>query len=236
MLSIVRIFCDREIRAMTLRQTMEEGIQYISVCGSGNAAAARNFGARAAAHPWIFFLDADCEITTEDLNLLIETLKRPALTTASVYGLLYARVTTGNLPTRAYNWIQRAWVKCSTGNLLGGALIVKRDFFALTTGFNETIEWAGEETEWLRRASKMESEPQLIAGIEVRHLQNLSWRGFFLRARRQGRSRGRYALQTKRWSHIFRLERLSFPEALAVIQFFLLSRLASMIGARCISR
>lgn len=219
-------------------------LEWIEVPSRGHVSRARNAGARRAQAEWLLFVDEDCEINAaviERVHAQLTWRKHPNV----IWGANYARQTEGTSWARAYNWIQRAWVLLSRAesgpsprahNLLGGFLLLHRDSFALLQGFNEAIPWAGEETDFLRRAQEAGFTTCLLEGLEITHKKDLGAAGFFRRAWKQGVSRGRHGLETPGlslrtlWSRRGEVDELRASEIFGVLTFAFVMRAGSWLG------
>lgn len=240
-LSVIRS-CHRE-PAPFQREDLAH-LEWIEVPSHGHVSRARNEGARRARAEWLLFVDEDCEITSsviERIHAQLHWRKQPDV----IWGANYSRQIEGTLYARSYNWIQRSWVLLSrtenapsprAHNLLGGFLLLHRDLFGKLEGFDEQIPWAGEETDFLRRAQALGFTTCLLENLEITHKKNLRAAGFFRRAWKQGLSRGRHGLATPGltlstlWNRRAESDGLSFAEFAGVLAFGAVMRLGSLLG------
>lgn len=184
----------------------QDSVEFIFVGPEGgSASSSRNRAAKEATGDWLLFLDADCQLgegQLERILLLIDGGEGGRLNPDFIYGGLYARPRLAPIWAHAYNWIQRTWVTSSVRegqpqNLLGGCLLISRDRFFEVGAYDERIPWAGEETEFLRRARRAGKTLVLLDALEVEHQNALSMIGFIKRALFQGFNCGRYDLGTE---------------------------------------
>lgn len=218
---------------------------WIEVSSDGHVSRARNRGAKLAASEWLLFIDEDCEFLPEQLTKIQNSLSELSVNANCIWGVSYSRQDHGTVWSRAYNWIQRAWIRLSADskascpqveNLLGGFLLVHRRVFSDLGGFSEDISWGGEETEFLRRARGKGYEIRLFDEFEIKHLKELDLRGFLRRAWFQGRARGLWGLKTSSisWTEFWRrrgdLDRLALSEFFACLLFWSVMVLASRIA------
>jgi len=217
----------------------------VEVSSGGHVTKARNRGANVAVSDWLLFVDEDCTLLPEQYDRIQNILLKENLDTNCIWGVNYARQRVGSLWGRAYNWIQRSWVRLSgemrgtrpsVENLLGGFLLIHRHVFSDLGGFSEKIPWGGEETEFLRRAKKKGYQARLLDEFEIKHQKNLNFGGFLRRAWYQGYARGLWDLKTSNislfdiWRRRGELDRLTFFEFLACLLFGAIMIFASSIA------
>ena len=225
-------------------------IEWIDINSEGHVSKARNLGASSARADWFLFVDEDCNIPSDFFQKLLSELKEYKQiegidANRLIWGALYSKVNNGNLFSRAYNWIQRAWVLYSVKdiqkelfqNILGGCFLIHRELFNELKGFNENIPWAGEETEFLRRAERKNFKIKLLKKVEVDHDKHLKFTGFFRRAWFQGFAKGKYSLQVKNSPLSFikfvRSDKFEMPkmsELFLICSFLFVMQFASLFG------
>lgn len=205
-----------------------------------NVASMRNKGAHKSLGEWIFFKDADCQVSPKDILNTLQKINKtqPIDAISGVY-----RCSKTNLWQRAYNVVQKKWVLRGLGlkirpqfylgsHLLGGALLVRREVFFAVNGFSEVIGWGGEETHFLQKLHEAGFKTAVDYSLRVEHHNRLRVRGFFKRAWIQNYHRGYYKIKVplvRKSQHLSYLKvkkRLVLP----TILFFLVSLMAYSIG------
>jgi glycosyltransferase involved in cell wall biosynthesis len=143
----------------------------------GTISRARNAGAQCASGEYLVFLDADCLVDPDYLQVLEECL---ASSNVPVTGSSYA------LPERAH-WIESAWHNLHrrrgsgpTRLIPGGNLIVQRTAFEEVGGFDETL-ITGEDHDLCERLSSTGRVPYADLRIRAVHLGNPKDLGSFFR-------------------------------------------------------
>ncbi len=213
-------------------------LEFINIRASFNVSSGRNLGATESKNPWLLFLDDDCFLSDLHLSQLADRLSHE---NRPLWGMLYKRDLKGAVPTRAYNWIQRAWARVPSyleedgsrvvANVLGGALLIRADLFRALNGFDVTLAWGGEETELLRRAQNSGVAAHLLTDFEVVHQNCLRWRGFFRRAWMQGWNKGLRNLGSQIPWDWKCFEGTDLITALAIAQFLAIMMISSILGS-----
>lgn len=215
--------------------------EFIEESSREGASRARNSGAARAHGEWLLFLDDDCRLGDSTVQRLTISMKFGEFTSNTIYGALY-KPAQGGVWSRAYGWIQRSWVLLSQGssggvrNLLGGFLLISRSAYQSLGGMDESIPWAGEETEFLRRASASGFRLQLLPGLEVEHNNSLDIFAYLRRAWMQGWRKGERRLETQGltiarvWTRRHELDPLSVSEMVAVGVFLGVMVFASVLA------
>lgn len=124
----------------------------------------RNFGAKITSSDIIVFLDSDCVVETDWLELGVEQLQKGF---AAVGGQYLLR----DQPA----WIERYWVLNNSREhvhqyaLVGGCIFIWRKIFTELNGFNETLN-SGEDYELTERIKKSGGKVVIYPAISVIHL------------------------------------------------------------------
>jgi len=133
---------------------------------NGNVGAVRNFGARKAKGEILCFIDADCIVPSNWINVGLKTV----LSGKIIAGGGYKRRSDAN-------WVERHWLlenpqrPTLQKDLLGGCIILKKaDFFAVN-GFDEKMT-SGEDSDLSRRFRNLGYEIAIKEELSVVHLGN----------------------------------------------------------------
>lgn len=145
------ILVDNGSRDRTVEIARERGIVCLQAPGC-SISTLRNRGAQQASADIFVFLDADVYLSDtwgDHIGAVIELLRGTRdIVTGSLYG-----ISTEN------NWIERVWFaprteRLDVGYMNGGHLIIHRDLFVRSQGFDPLLE-TGEDCEFCTRLKKM---------------------------------------------------------------------------------
>lgn len=221
----------------------QSGFEVIGPVKGPNVAIMRNKGAKAASGRWLFFKDPDCKVDVERLQQLCRQLETQGQVV--VLGGIYKNRSSKPL-AQIYHHIQRTWVLrglCSikdqtflreASQLLGGALLIKKQEFLELGGFNEDIGWGGEELELVERARAAGYSTKMSYRLVIEHENSLSLLGFFKRAWKQNYNRASHGFgqiqKTESWEHrsYFLIKATQLPW---VLLFFTVGAIALSCGS-----
>lgn len=215
------------------RKIINGEVEVIGPVLAENVAAMRNLGAEMAQGQWIFFKDADCQVSYDDILAIIE--ESPS---TSAIGGIY-KTENSNYLGQAYHKIQKQWVMQGIDfiqkdrHLLGGALLVKKDVFKEIGGFNREIGWGGEETEFITRMHAHGLKTEVDYRLEVAHDKNMSWKAFLKRAWFQNFNKVYYQIKDKGYSSSLNYLQVSPRFIFPVLVFFMIGTLARITGQIC---
>ena len=216
------------VRTTPERVQLKDNVDCIGPVLAANVAAMRNQGASYSNAEWFFFKDADCNISVDALLKSIERQQGQ-----DVIGGQYI-VEKTNYLGQAYHWIQKQWVASGTAldpRLLGGALLVRRSVFQSLNGFDESIGWGGEETEFVGRLVSSGFSGSNDDQLQVVHDNKMTFCGFLKRAWMQNFHRGKYQLpgpkSTRSLLNYFKAPVYCWP---AICLFFAVGFVANQFG------
>jgi len=166
------------------------------VLGS-NVSSMRNIGGRQAQSEWIFFCDHDCLVDEEKILSFLKNKKQKLNNVGAVGGVYRSHAK--NKLQASYHQIQRRWIVAglvdqdkkksalpSTNHIYGGAMLVRRSVFTKLKGFDESIGWGGEDTDFIKRVQSLGYQTVISFKIKVDHFNNkLNVGGFLKRAWKQ---------------------------------------------------
>ncbi|MCJ8276763.1 MAG: glycosyltransferase [Bdellovibrionales bacterium] len=183
---------------------INDEVEVIGPVVGPNISAMRNFGASQANGEWVLFVDHDCHYNIDKVLKIIETLKDQK--DLAAFSGVYKQTTT-SLIQKTYDRIQRLWVLKGADrkggkhlrmahNLLGGCLVVRKSVWEKLNGFNETIGWGGEETEFIQRIHSLGYKTAVSYSWRVQHDCKIGLFGFMKRAWMQNFNRGLYQIKS----------------------------------------
>jgi len=132
-----------------------------------NVGAVRNFGASESRSPFLAFIDADCLLPAGWLEFALKAIKKDP---EKAYG--------GGCKLRnAPCWVEKYWLLEHNGeatlpkDLIGASVVIARETFNSTRGFNEDIT-SGEDTDLSRKLVSNGFNVQIVPELSVIHLGN----------------------------------------------------------------
>lgn len=218
-------------------------LEIIFEAAQSNASRCRNRGVRKANSEWILLLDGDCELPVSVAECLHNFIRTKVFHEEKIFGGVYLCPRDSNLWSRTYHqmqihWLHQRGISPHVENLLGGFLLIRKKLFQSLGGFRDEISWAGEETEFLRRAQAEGVSLELIKGASVIHHQQLNGFGFFRRAIKQGWAAGFHRLHSPGNSRDYFMKSLSsvwkdvgLCGAGMFVSFLVVGRFVSLMGA-----
>lgn len=184
---------------------------------------------------WLLFLDHDCEVSSENLQL-IEGLTASAPHSSSVFAGIYADCDSSSYIQKVHNFIANTWLLQSyemqqNKLVLGGIFLVfAKDKLNVT---EEKLFWGAEDKVLTYQFAQSGFAIKLLTDLKVKHLTSNSVKHFIRRAYLHGKNDIKYVLKdNNKISYLFWIRRIGFVNLnlLPLIVFhFCIQRSAELI-------
>ena len=220
-LSIVRCsYYKKNTQAQSVKETevLGNGVEVIGPIIGPNISAMRNYGARKAKGQWILFVDHDCNYSIEKTLKILSVIKNSSNNFGAFSGVY--KQATNSYFQKSYDRIQRLWVLKGlhkesrrplrkANHLLGGCLVVKKSIWQEAQGFDESIGWGGEETEFVQRIQKLGYETGIAYSLRTKHRCDIGFFGFLKRAWVQNFNRGFYDIKIFQKEKTYKVKKIA---------------------------